>query len=206
MDDNFVDEEEPQARPPYWNVPLLIWSVCAATLLLPSILVWIVRGSAYVMRCVPNAELCYGHSFGGGLRDTLGLAWGIPNTSTIILVGLAFVAATAALFARKPLLSAASMLLLPIAALVLPMIAVLSAIPMSCTLNEAGVGECTLWGADQNMSFHHAVMVQSAIYGFAPYSFALSLMMGILGWFFARPHHAIPPRVETHGGHHHFER
>lgn len=192
--DPLVNEDAAQSRSKFWNVPLLIWSVCAATLLLPSLLVWIVRGAAYAMQCIPGADLCQGHAFGAGLRDTLTFAWALPAASIGIFVGIAFLAALAALFARKPLLAAASMLLLPIAALVFPMTAVLSAVYPGCSFNEAGVGECVLWGTQQGMSFHYASSVQTAIYGFAPYSFALSLMIGILGWFFARPHHAIPPR------------
>lgn len=200
-EDDFVQDEHP-VRAAYWNVPLLIWSVCAATLLLPSLMVWIVRGSAYALQCEPGPELCQGWlPFGGGLRDTLGLAWGL-STHTFALVGIAFIASLAALFARKPLLAAASLLLLPIAALVLPLVAVLSATYPGCGINEAGIGDCTLWGARQGMSFHNSATVQGLIYSFAPYSFSLALMLGILGWFFARPHHALPPpRAAAHAMH-----
>lgn len=198
----FDHEDEPQVRSKYWNVPLLIWSVCASTLLLPSFMVWLVRGTAFAMQCEPGPELCQDWlPFGGGLRDTLGLAWALSR-HTFALVGIAFVASLAALFTRKPLLAAASLLLLPIAALVLPLMAVLSAVYPGCGINEAGVGTCTLWGADQGMSFHHSAGVQGMIYSFAPYSFSLSLMIGILGWFFARPHHAMPPRTEAHAMRH----
>jgi hypothetical protein len=205
-EEGFFGQDEPEASPKYWNVPLLIWSVCASALLLPSFMVWLVRGLAYANHCVPGPALCQGWlRFGGGLRDTLGLAWAL-STNELALVGMAFIASLAALFSRKPLLAAASLLLFPIAALVLPLIAVLTSTYPGCGINEAGIGSCMLWGADQGMSFHQSASVQGAIYSFAPYTFALSLMIGILGWFFARPHHAIPPRTEAHAMRHHFER
>lgn len=54
-------------------------------------------------------------------------------------------------------------------------------------MSESGIGDCALWGAQMGMSFHAAADVPWQIYGFAPYSFALALMLGLLGWFVARP-------------------
>jgi len=46
---------------------------------------------------------------------------------------------------------------------------------------------CVLWGARMGKSFHTAATVPDMIYGMVPYSFALALMVSVIGWFLARP-------------------
>jgi hypothetical protein len=45
-------------------------------------------------------------------------------------------------------------------------------------------------------SFHAAAIVPDMIYGFVPYSFALALMLSLMGWFLARPK-PLPPQHAT---------
>jgi len=168
------------------HTALTIWGVCVSLLLGPSLLVWIVRGAAYAMQCQPGPELCHGMILGGGLRDALTLAWGI-STDTLFLMAVSITATLAAFAARRPLLGTLSLLLLPILALVLPMLAVLASRYGDCAVNSDGIGNCTLWGARMGMSFHTAAGVPDIIYGLMPFSFSLTLMLGLLGWFFARP-------------------
>ena len=167
------------------NLPGKVWTACLALVLGPSLLVWIVRGVALAARCAPGPDACHGMALGGGLRDTLELAW-IVNGNTLVLVMVALVAAIACLVAHRPLLGAFTLLLLPLAGLMLPMAAVYSSLYQGCTISEAGIGDCTLWGAQMGMSFHTAASVTWLIYGFAPYSFALALMLGAIGWFLLR--------------------
>jgi hypothetical protein len=162
-----------------------IWAACVTILLGPSLLVWIVRGVALAAQCAPGPGLCRGMALGGGLRDALNLAWSV-STDTWLLIALAFLAAVACLFARRPLLAASTLLLLPLAAPLLPMAAVYSAIYQDCPVSEAGIGDCTLWGAQMGMSFHTAASINWLVYGFAPYTFSLALMVGIIGWFLMR--------------------
>lgn len=169
----------------------LIWTLCVALLIGPSALVWILRGIAYGAACAPGPELCRNMPLGDGLRVALDLAWTLPNNA-LLLIAVAVVATIAGFFARRPLLGALCLLILPVAALILPMLAVFSAVYPGCNVNEAGVGDCLLWGAKMGMSFHAAAVVPWMIYGFAPYSFALALMLGLLGWFFALPRPARP--------------
>ncbi len=72
-------------------------------------------------------------------------------------------------------------------ALTLPMLAVIASRYDGCQINPDGIGDCTLWGAKMGMAFHAAAQVPDRIAAFAPYSFSLALMLGVLGWFFARP-------------------
>jgi len=55
-----------------------------------------------------------------------------------------------------------------------------------CTVSEAGIGSCVLWGAEMGASFHAAAGVQWQIYSFVPYSFSIALMLGIIGLFLMR--------------------
>jgi hypothetical protein len=165
---------------------LTIWGVCVAVLLGPSLLVWVVRGAAFAVQCQPGPTLCHGMMLGAGLRDALTLAWGV-STNTFFLIAISIAATLAAFVARHPLLGTLSLLLLPILALVLPMFAVLTARYGDCAVNNDGIGNCTLWGAQMGMSFHTAAGVPDIIYGLMPFSFSLTLMLGLLGFFFARP-------------------
>src|ERR1700710_1072346 len=154
-----------------------IWAACVTILLGPSLLVWIVRGVALAAQVAPGPQLCRGMA--------LDLAWSV-STDARLLIALSLVAAVACLFARRPLLAASTLLLLPLAAPLLPMAAVYSAMYQGCPVSEAGIGDCTLWGAQMGMSFHTAAGVNWLVYGFAPFTFALSLMVGIIGWFLTR--------------------
>ncbi len=179
-----MTEEEPAAVKRH--TALNIWAACVAILLGPSLLVWIVRGVALAAQCAPGPELCHGMTLGGGLRDSLMLSWTIGANMTILIV-LSLVASVACLFVRRPLLAALSLLLLPPLALILPMIAVYTSMYQGCPVSEAGIGDCMLWGAPMGMSFHAAAGVQGLIYGFVPYTSALALMLGAIGWFVTRP-------------------
>ncbi|HEY0281271.1 MAG TPA: hypothetical protein VGC27_01460, partial [Rhizomicrobium sp.] len=131
---------------------------------------------------------------GGGLRDTLLLAWGI-STNAFLLIAVSIAATLAAFAAHRPLTGTLSLLLLPILSLVLPMIAVLTARHGDCAINSDGIGACTLWGAKMGMSFHTAASVPDIIYGLMPFSFSLTLMLGLLGFFFARPRERKAPHL-----------
>lgn len=179
----YDDEEEPRPRP---RTARLVWAVCCMALIAPSLLVWIVRGTAYALRCAPGPDKCHGMTLGAGLRDTLELAWALPSNSLVLLV-IAFGAAIAAVIDRRVLLGAITLVAVPVIALLLPMIAVFTSTYQNCPVNEGGVGDCPLWGANMGMAFHLAANVNDLVYGFAPYTFAAALMLGMLGWFFTRP-------------------
>lgn len=165
---------------------LMVWALCVAVLLGPSLLVWIVRAAAYGANCEPGPAACQGMVLGGGLRDALDLAWAV-DTNVTLLIGLSIVATLAAFRACKPLLGTLSLLLLPILSPVLPMLAVWVSRYPDCPVSTDGIGSCLLWGAQMGMTFHTAAGVTDIIYAIVPYTFALTLMLGLLGWFFARP-------------------
>jgi hypothetical protein len=159
------------------------WWFCVALLVGPSVLVWLVRLSALGMGCEPGPDLCRNMAIGSGLHDTLDLAWLIGSNS-LASMAIAFVAAGIALKMRRPLMASLSLMILPLAALVLPTLAVYTALYSGCEANEAAIGSCQLWGTAMGMSFHRAAMAPWIIYGIVPYSFTLALMIGAVGMLF----------------------
>jgi hypothetical protein len=177
------EEELPQeaARP-----TLTPWAITVAVLLGPAILVWVVRSVAFAAQCAPGPDLCRGMPLGAGLRDALTLSWAV-STNTLFLIGLSIFATLAAFRACRPMLGTLTLLLLPILSLVLPMIAVLVSKYEDCPVSTDAIGSCTLWGASMGMSFHNAALARDIVYGIVPYTFALTVVLGLLGFFFARP-------------------
>jgi hypothetical protein len=176
-------QEFTREKPP---VALMVWALCIAVLLGPAVLVWIVRGVGFAAQCAPGPDSCRGIPLGGGLRDALSLAWGV-GTDVLLMMVLALIAAVACFAARRPLAGAVCLVLLPIVTPVLPMLAVFVSRYDGCEINPDGIGTCILWGAKMGRSFHTAATIPDMIYGFVPYSFALALMVSLLGWFLARP-------------------
>jgi hypothetical protein len=177
-----------EAPPPAPTIPyaLCVWSICAALLVGPALLVWFVRVTALAAGCAPGPGLCRGMSLGGGLRDTLDLAWMIGADASLGLI-IALVAAIAALCVRRPLMAALSVLIFPLVAVLLPAFAVGLSTYADCQINEDGIGDCALWGAKMGMSFHTAVAASTALWDMFPFSFALALMVAAIGFVFFRP-------------------
>jgi hypothetical protein len=180
-DDGDLQERRPGRR------ALRLWLFCTALLLVPALLVWAVRGAAYAFHCAPGPQVCNNTPLiGQALYQTLNAAWILPTNSLLLLI-LAFVAAIAAVFARRFLLGALTLIVVPILSLMLPMLAVMFSSYDGCSVNEGGIGDCLLWGTNMGMAFHRAANAGDLIYGFAPYTFSAALMLGLLGWFFTRP-------------------
>jgi len=189
--------EEQEIIPPEKHTSLVIWGVCATLLIGPSLLVWVVRGAAFAAACAPGPEPCHGMTLGGGLRDALALAW-VVSTNLLFLISVSIIATLAAFFERKPVVGTLSLFLLPLLSLALPALAVYTSMYDGCQVNSDGIGNCALWGAEMGMSFHTAAGVPDTILSMTPYFAALTVMMGLLGWFFAHPYrrkHKTQPRT-----------
>jgi hypothetical protein len=162
------------------------WALCLAALLGPALLVWVVRLAALFTGCAPGPDVCHGIPFGAGLRDALALNWVIA-TSSLLLIGLSLAATLLAFRACRPLLGTLTLLVMPILAPMLPILAVLASTYHGCAVSNDAIGSCQLWGASMGMSFHNAAIARDIVYGIVPYTFALSVMLGVLGFCFARP-------------------
>lgn len=177
------DDLPEREKPP---VALIVFVLCLTILLGPSVLAWIIRGVGFAAQCAPGPDLCRGITLGGGLRDALSLAWGV-GTDTLLVLVLTTIMAVSCFAARRVLAGVLCLLVLPVLPSVLPMLAVFVSKFDGCEINADGVGNCTLWGADMGKSFHIAATVPDMVYGFMPYSCALALMIGLIGWFLSRP-------------------
>lgn len=177
------------------------WALCVAVLLGPSVLVWFVRIVTLAARCAPGPGLCHGVAFGAGLRDTLTLSWVIA-TNPPLLIALSILATLLAFRAYRPMLGTLTLFLVPVLALLLPILAVLSARYEDCPVSTDAIGSCQLWGASMGLSFHNAAIARDIIYAVVPYTVALTFMLGVLGFFFARPRTEKPPHAMAHMSHH----
>lgn len=187
----YFDEDEVPPRPveePHTvrGIAHLVWGVCVTVLLAPPLLVWIVRGVAYAAQCAPGPAPCQGMLLGAGLRDTFALSW-VLSSNVTATIAIALIATLAGMITKHPLRAAAGLLLLPLAALILPMLAVYLSQYDGCKVGTDVFGECTLWGARMGESFQNAANVPDMVMSFAPYSFAMALMLGVLSWFITRP-------------------
>jgi hypothetical protein len=176
-------ERKNDERPP---VALIVFALCLTILLGPSLLVWIIRGVGFAAQCAPGPYLCRGISLGGGLRDTLSLAWGV-GTDILLTIALATIAAVACFTGRRGITGTTCLVLLPVLPALLPMFAVVVSRYDGCEINADGIGNCVLWGATMGRSFHIAATIPDLVYGVLPYSLALALMVSVIGWFLARP-------------------
>lgn len=172
--------------PPKKRFAFRVWLICAAVLLVPSLIVWSVRGLGFALHCVPGPGMCGNLPVGMALRQTLNVAWFLPM-QPFIAVSMGFVAALAAMLSRRPLLAALSMLVLPSASLALPTMAVYFSMYPDCSISETGIGDCALWGDHMGMAFHRAAMAPGMIDDFMPYVFALAVMIAIIAFAFFRP-------------------
>jgi hypothetical protein len=168
------------------QISLKLWALVVAVLVGPSLLVWTVRLTALFAGCAPGPGTCRGMALGAGFRDALGLAW-VASTNSLLLVGLSLAATLFAFRACRPLLGTLSLLTLPILTPMLPIVAVLVSRSDDCAVLSDALGSCQLWGAGMGMSFHNAAIARDVVYSIVPYTFALAVMLGILGFFFARP-------------------
>jgi len=170
------------------------WALCVTALLGPALLVWAVRLAALFSGCTPGPDICHGIPFGAGLRDALALNW-VITTSSLLLIGLSLAAMLFAFRICRPLLGTLTMLVMPILAPILPILAVLASRYPDCAVSNDAIGSCQLWGAAMGMSFHNAAIARDVVYAIVPYSFALAAMLGVLGFCFARP--KAPPELQA---------
>lgn len=164
----------------------IVWWLCVVLLIAPPLLAWLMRAIAFAASCQPGADPCVSEAVSLILRGTLSLAWALTG-SIFWLLFISVVATLAAFFQRRPFTGTLTLFLLPIFALTLPMLVVYVSKYDGCAINPDGVGNCVLWGTRMGRSFHDAAMVQDRLFDLMPTLASLTVMLGILGWFFAHP-------------------
>jgi hypothetical protein len=137
----------------------IIFWLCLAALLVPSLVAIAIAGSAQLYGCVPDAATCGTLPWGDWLKTALNWAWGValylPLLCGLIAIG-AIAAAIAFNTRRAALLAAMGLSAACIASLILPHVAVFMALPPGCHINEGGSAHCTLWGTEMGSSFDYA--------------------------------------------------
>lgn len=168
------------------HAAVLTWATCAFMLVGIPLLAWVVRIVGFAAGCVPGAEPCLDVPLADVFRFFLNLSW-LFSAHLFWLILISVVATLAAFFKRLPLFGTLSFFLLPILSLALPMLAVYVSKYDGCEINPDGVGNCILWGTRMGASFHTAATVQDKLYDVMPHLAGLTVMLGLLGWFFAHP-------------------
>jgi len=162
-----------------------VWLAGLAALLGPAAVAWIFRGIGYALQCEPGATQCLSAPFdailGAVLRGTLDLAW-LVSTTVPLTLGLTFVAALAAVVALRPISAALTVLMAPLASLLLPTLLVSVTTYDGCSINPDGLGDCKVWGESMGMAFHNAATAPQLIYTYTPIVVAGALVVGLLGW------------------------
>jgi hypothetical protein len=176
------------------RIAALVIGLCLTVLLGPSLLVWAVRGAGFVTGCAAGAQPCHGAMLGWGLQASLTLAW-LIGTNVVLLIALAIITAAACFATRRPLAGGMALLFMPILPSLLPMLAVYLSRYPGCDINPDGIGTCMFWGTPMGRAFHTAATVPDLIYSFAPYSFAIALVVGVIGWFLMRSKATSRPRM-----------
>lgn len=173
------------------NAAAIIWWCCVVLLVGPPLIAWLMRGIALAASCQPGPTPCVGEAVSLIMRAALSMAW-VMTGSSFWLLFFTVIATLANFFQRRPLTGTLTLFLLPLVALTLPLLAVFVSKYDGCAINPDGVGDCILWGTRMGRSFHNAARVQDQLFDIMPTLASLTVMLGILGWFFAHPNKRRP--------------
>lgn len=162
-----------------------VWAFIVAALVLPVLAAWLIRGGFAIAGCEPAAAACLddpANAIGSSaLKATLDIAW-LMGSTDIVTLGLTTLAAMAAIIGLRPIHAALTVLIVPLAALLLPVWLVGQTAYNGCAVSEGRVGDCILWGAHMGDTFHAAATAPALIYTYTPFAVAGALVAGLLGW------------------------
>jgi hypothetical protein len=162
-----------------------VWLFIVCALTLPVLFAWLVRGAFAVAGCDPSATACFADPAnaiaGSALKATLDIAWMVGATD-IVTLGLTTLAAMAAIIGLRPVHAALTVLIVPLAALLMPVWLVGQTAYAGCAVSEGRVGDCVLWGTHMGDTFHQAAIAPALIYTYTPFAVAGALVAGLLGW------------------------
>lgn len=168
------------------RIAVWVWAVSSFLLVGPSLLGWLVRLISSAAMCAPGPAPCTVVPFGGILQILLSVSWTMTGSSVVVLM-LSLIATLGLFVQHRPMEGTISFFLLPIFALALPMLLVFVSKYDGCAINADNVGSCVLWGNAMGGSFHAAATVQRRLYDLMPHLAGFTVMLGLMGWFFARP-------------------
>jgi len=181
--DHFA-EEAPRGNG-FANFARHLWLFVVAALTLPVAAAWLARGAFAALGCEPAAAQCLSDPANAILiaafKATLDIAW-IMGTTPLLTLGLTTLATVAAIIGLRPVHAALTVLVVPLASLLLPVWLVGQTAYRGCAVSEAKIGDCVLWGAHMGETFHNAAIAPALIYTYTPFAVAGALVAGLLGW------------------------
>lgn len=170
----------------FWRI---VFFVAAAAILVPAVAALLVASVGEAAGCGMQADSCGG--LGGALGFTLWWAWHRVLDPTVLALLTASAAIGAALgFATRRLAllwGAMGACWGPIAALLLPYVAVSMTMPGSCRLSATAAAECIVWGETMGRAFSAA----GAAFWFSVFVVPIALggvaMTFLVAWLAGRP-------------------
>jgi hypothetical protein len=175
----------PRRKRGFRSLATHVWAYTLAAMLVPVLAAFALRGIAYAMHCEPAAASCFAPPFatmmGAALKGLLEFAWFTGATLPITMC-LTVIAGVAAIAAGRPLAASGSVLMAPLAALLLPVALVGMTTYEGCAIDRNGIGECVLWGQSMGVAFHKAAIAPELLYSYTPLCVSGAVMAGLLAW------------------------
>ena len=155
-----MTDAAPRARPAMRLTWRIVLGLAVLGIVGPALAALAIAGWGALMGCAPEAPSCGGLDLGASLAFALEWAWkrilDVPGLAILVAI-----AAVAAAFGFAPRGRAVTWSFMTacwgcIAALILPFVAVFSAMPEGCRITEAGAAGCIVWGHKMGMAYEAA--------------------------------------------------
>ena len=151
----------------------------------PALAGWAILGLGHYQGCAFGAAACSKlPALGFFFKQSLDVAW-ILGLNAVALILLTGVVALAAIQARSPGRAFVGVFGGPTAALLLPILVVMSALYPGCRIDESGTS-CQFWGVAMGGSFSTAAVAPWMIYIIPPVGFAAALAIMLIAFIVKR--------------------
>ena len=162
-----------------------VWLLSLLAFATPALAGWAILGLGHAKGCAFGAAACDRlPALGLFFKQALDVAW-IFGLNAVALILLTGVVALAAILARSPGRAFVGVFGGPTAALLLPVLLVMSALYPGCHIDEGG-GSCQFWGVAMGNSFSAAAVAPWMIYIIPPVGFAAALAVTLIAFIVKR--------------------
>jgi hypothetical protein len=163
----------------------MVWLLGLLAFVAPALAGWAILGLGHYEGCAPGAAVCGKlPALGLFFKQSLDVAWvlGLNAVPLILLTGFV---ALAAILARSPGRAFVGVFGGPTAALLLPILVVMSALYPGCRVHEGGAS-CTFWGVAMDETFSTAALAPWFVYIIPPAAFAAALAVMLIAFIVKR--------------------
>ena len=161
-----------------------VWLLGILAFAAPALAAWAILAIGHYEGCAPGAAACGKlPALGLFFKQSLDVAWmlGINAVPLILLTG---VVALAAILARSPGRAFVGVFGGPTAAMLLPILVVMSALYPGCRIDKGG--SCQFWGVAMGNSFSAAAVAPWLVYIIPPVGFAAALAVMLIAFIVKR--------------------